>query len=551
MLKAFVLSDTIAEEPLMGLLKRIFNPQRSAVSTQPIPIVAPERKEVATEQTVAEFLAPLTMEEKVAVSDLSALLYQVVIEFKRTGQLPSGEIKGGVIILGGDTKSFAGLNQVYPNANRGGINAPTSGSITNPSYGFLIDLLNKLSIDDLKRLVSCVDFCTKATLLAESEPAESAKFYQQAMQLNPYDDISPMSYGCLLGMRGNLREGIAWLEKSLKINPVNQRTNENLRAMTDALASTKASAAPAASVRQHAMDLSGYQEPSQLVSVGLDVIRKSVRYDGRFVSVEGAGSEGAVMDAVRAFEKAHRLQPQNSLYHFAWASALHLAGQYKTAEEEMQRLLQVNPQFLLARFAIDGWALWKSHFLLPEWSPAVTRGLPVLGHEVKVAVLLPVLDGITPRATLFLRDSQGDFQNVGVLRAAKIDVTTVVSTINSPQVVANYGCIWDSPTNPYRLEALEFPLRQRGHIVRRTFEFLCLQQDIDFVVIDARNSVLLNKRLPMPKRMRDVNQQLLKLLLESAGENIPPAAYADWYERVGRPAIKAHQGLLRTSDVPY
>jgi len=535
----------------MGLLKRIFSPQRSAVP-QPIPIGAPERKEAATEQRKAEFLVSLTMQEKVAVSDLSALLYQVVIEFKKTGQMPGGEIKGGVIILGGDAKTLEGLDQVYPNTNRGGKGSPTSGSIIDPSYGFLIDLLKKLSIDDLKQLMSCVDLCTKATLLAESEPGESAKLYQQAMQLNPYDDISPMSYGCLLGMRGNLHEGIGWLEKSLKINPVNERARENLQAMTDALASKEASAGPAANFRQSAMDLSAYQEPSQLVPVALDVIRKCVRYDGRFISVEGAGSEGSVMDAVRAFEKAHRLQPQDPLYHFAWASSLHLAAQYKTAEEEMQRLVQANPQFLLARFALDGWALWKSHFLLPEWSPAVTRGLPVLAHEVKVAVLLPVLDGITPRAALFLRDSQGDFQNVGVLRAARIDVTTVVSTINNPQVVANYGCIWDSPTNPYRLEALEFPLRQRGHIVRRTFEYLCLQQDIDFVVIDARNNVLLNKRLPMLQRMREVNQQLLKLLRESDGQNIPTdAVYADWYERVGRPAIKAHQGLLRTSDVRY
>jgi hypothetical protein len=274
--------------------------------------------------------------------------------------------------------------------------------------------------------------------------------------------------------------------------------------------------------------------------------------DARSFSVAGAGYEGHVMDAARAIEKAHKLQPDNPALHFAWASALHLAMQYQTAEEEMRRLAAANPQFLLARFALDGWAHWKSPFLTPEWSSSVTRGLSVIAPGLQTTILLPVIDGITPRAALFLRDSQGDFQNVNVLNAAKIDVTTVISSINKPQVVAVYAAIWDDPNNPYRLEAVEFPLRQRGHSVRRTYEYLCLQQDIDFAVIDARNRILLNRRIPMPRRMREVNQQLLKLLLQSDGSEIPADdAYSRWYDAVGRPAIKAHQGMLRPADVRY
>ena len=58
--------------------------------------------------------------------------------------------------------------------------------------------------------------------------------------------------------------------------------------------------------------------------------------------------------------------------------------------------------------------------------------------------------------------------------------------------------------------------------------------------------VLLDRRIPMPRRMREVSQQLLKLLLQSDGSDIPTDdAYSRWYDAVGRPAIKC-QGRDKT-----
>jgi hypothetical protein len=52
--------------------------------------------------------------------------------------------------------------------------------------------------------------------------------------------------------------------------------------------------------------------------------------------------------------------------------------------------------------------------------------------------------------------------------------------------------------------------------------------------------------------MREVNQQLLNLLRKSEGSNIPDGeAYSNWYDAIGRPAVKAHQALLRPADVGY
>ena len=103
----------------MGLWKRIFSSSNSGACTQPGP--APQSDET--------FLLPLTPQERVAVSDLSPLVYQVLIEFKKTGKPPGGEVQGGVLVLRGDAKELTGLDQVYPDNNRGGPATPTSGSI--------------------------------------------------------------------------------------------------------------------------------------------------------------------------------------------------------------------------------------------------------------------------------------------------------------------------------------------------------------------------------------------------------------------------------------
>ncbi|MGA2721483.1 MAG: hypothetical protein ABSG79_03630 [Bryobacteraceae bacterium] len=295
------------------------------------------------------------------------------------------------------------------------------------------------------------------------------------------------------------------------------------------------------------------QEVKRSISESLELIKLHVAFSGKGVYVASAGAEGKLMDAARAFESAHRSYPALPMLHYAWASALDLAAQFRTAKTEMESLAECHPDFLPARFALEAWDQWESPFRHPEWSPSNPSALPILARKVQTAVLLPVRDGYTPRAALFLRDAAGDFRNLQLLSSARIDITTIISEITSPQVVAVNARIWDDPSTPYPLEALDFPLCQRGHSDRRKYQYLCLQENIDFAIIDARDRLLLNKRLTMPPRMRQVNQKLLNLLIGSDGVDIPldKAAGDRWYSMVGRPAIKAHQSRLQPSDIQY
>jgi hypothetical protein len=294
-------------------------------------------------------------------------------------------------------------------------------------------------------------------------------------------------------------------------------------------------------------------ETTKSIADALELVKLHIAFSDNGTYVVSTGREGKLMTAAQAFEQAHNRHPGDPMLHYAWASALDLAARFKTARTEMARLAEAHPDFLPARFAVDGWDNWESPFRFPEWNPSITSALPVISRQVQSAVLLPVRDGYSPRAALFLRDRAGDFQALDILKSARIDVTTVVSEITNPQVVAVNARIWDDPKNPYPLEALDFPLCARGRRDRRKYEYLCLQEDIDFAIIDARDRLLLNKRLPMPPRMREVNKRLLDLLVKSDGVEIPTdkAAADHWYNTVGRPAIKAHQQRLQPSDVKY
>jgi hypothetical protein len=184
-----------------------------------------------------EFLAPLTPQEKVVVCDFEPEVYQMVLKFKETGQFPGGEVKRGWFLeLQEEATTLTGLDQVYGNRSRGGVGTPTSGSLIDPTFGSLIELLKELPVRDLKTLVKCVILSKKADAIGVLEPEKAAKLYQQIAYLNPYDDVSRMSCGCLLGRAGDIRKGLAWVQEALKLNPGNERAKKNLQAMTADLA---------------------------------------------------------------------------------------------------------------------------------------------------------------------------------------------------------------------------------------------------------------------------------------------------------------------------
>jgi tetratricopeptide (TPR) repeat protein len=139
------------------------------------------------------FLSSLRLEDRVAISNLNPLVYEMIIKEKKGEDTP--------MVITDDETTLA--------------------------------LLRKLTVSDLETLSESVKHSMKAD--NSSNPSEQASLYRRAASLNPYNDLALMSYGCALANQGNLREGIKWVEKALKVNPNNERALRNLHGMRSAL----------------------------------------------------------------------------------------------------------------------------------------------------------------------------------------------------------------------------------------------------------------------------------------------------------------------------
>jgi hypothetical protein len=283
-------------------------------------------------------------------------------------------------------------------------------------------------------------------------------------------------------------------------------------------------------------------EVSALVNQALEIIETKAVQIAPSTIIKYGGDASQSMRAAEILEQAYHLQPDHPWLHYAWASALHLAMQYKTAREEMERLLTAHPSFYWAKFSVDGWDQWDGLFTLPPWYPGITTVHPAISAEVKRGYVLGTRQGLQPRATLFLRDASSEFQGLSTLGSMRIDITTVLSD-TEPLLAVVYARIWDNPTDPYQVEALGLPLYPRGSKLRCKYEYLCLQEGIDFAIIDNRDRILLNKRLPTPNRMKQVHADLFNRLSKSAGRE-----YSDM-ELVS--AVRTFQDHFALSDVRY
>jgi hypothetical protein len=283
-------------------------------------------------------------------------------------------------------------------------------------------------------------------------------------------------------------------------------------------------------------------EVSALVNEALEIIETKAVQIAPSAIIKYGGDASQSMRAAEILEQAYRLQSDHPWLHYAWASALHLAMQYKTAREEMERLLAAHPSFYWAKFSLNGWDHWDGLFTLPPWYPGITTVHQAISAEVKRGYVMGTRQGLQPRATLFLRDASGDFQGLSTLDSTRIDITTVLSDAE-PLLAVVYARIWDNPANPYQVEALGLPLYPRGSKLRCKYEYLCLQEEIDFAIINNQDRILLNRRLSITNRMKKVHADLFDRLSTSPGRE-----YSDM-ELIS--AVRAFQDRFALSDVRY
>jgi tetratricopeptide (TPR) repeat protein len=143
----------------------------------------------------AAFLSELSERERIAVGTMSPMVYRAI----------AMEKNGHTIELHG----------VDPN---------------------VLDCLRRLSPAELERLEKSAQSLRRADQFSSDDKMDAAAAaYREAFESNPYNDLAIMSYGCALANSGDVREGIKWVERSLALNPDNERAKRNLAGMRSLL----------------------------------------------------------------------------------------------------------------------------------------------------------------------------------------------------------------------------------------------------------------------------------------------------------------------------
>jgi hypothetical protein len=170
------------------------------------------------------------------------------------------------------------------------------------------------------------------------------------------------------------------------------------------------------------------EETAILVRKALEIINREVVLAPVF-QVKSAGDKGAVMDAANLLRQASTLESDNANLHCAYVGALRLAAQFKAADEENARLIELHPDCALARFSSEAWSgggfISPSPFVFPEWTPTSTT-LPMFYQDkLLTCTIFPAREGIHPRAVLFEKDGEG-WWTAEKLRGVKAEVAVVL-----------------------------------------------------------------------------------------------------------------------------
>lgn len=280
------------------------------------------------------------------------------------------------------------------------------------------------------------------------------------------------------------------------------------------------------------------------VTQAIHSLTAHVKLRGETAIVEGTGADGPVMQAARQFEALCGGYPDNPAIHYAYAAALQTALQGAAAGQVLEQCVAAHPEFWPARITLHSGSLasWNP-FLFPEFDPTARGRVHSAIHElVSTNILLTTREGLLPRATLFLRDAGGDF-SASVLEKCKIEFTTTISPIRSPQVVAINGRIHDDPADPYQLEVTQCPFRPRTNRDRFVYELFVRQGPFDFVVLDRTGDVKYVRRISPAPRMEAAHRKLIGMFQKEEGTDLGLFDVMD--------AISRHQGKVDPRKLRY
>ena len=264
------------------------------------------------------------------------------------------------------------------------------------------------------------------------------------------------------------------------------------------------------------------EDVAAIVGKALGIISRQVTISP-FFQVVGAGDTGPVMEAARLLMKASTLEPHNASLHYAYVGVLQLAMQFKTAEEENAKLIELRPDYALAKFSREAWKagarLSPSPFAYPEWT-TTSKTLPrFYTDKLHTFTVFPAREGIYTRPVLFEKDSEGWWTKER-LQNVKIEIAVVLDT-GGPNIGTLYRkCSGPGLTKPDMQEALVVLDLPKDDLSLVGWEYLVDADFTDVVVVDRTDNVLLNQRVPIPEKTKTTFGLIRDILLNTRGRKV-------------------------------
>lgn len=280
------------------------------------------------------------------------------------------------------------------------------------------------------------------------------------------------------------------------------------------------------------------------VHKAIATLMKNVTLTAQMNKVEGTGADGPVMQAAKKFKALYQEYDDCPELCYAYAAALQVALQGKTAEKVLAKCVEDHPDFWLAEATLEQKALqtWNL-FYLPEFDPDSSEVVhPVINRIVTRSVLLATRRGVVPHAVLFLRDAGDEFPKAK-LKSCKMEFLTTISAIKNPQVVAINGKIHDNPADPFNCEATQCPLRPFGDRERLPYELLARQDTFDFVILDSSGEIKHMREVTPSRRMKAAHATLVEMLEATDGPGLSTPEVLN--------AINRHQATLDPKTMKY
>jgi len=263
-----------------------------------------------------------------------------------------------------------------------------------------------------------------------------------------------------------------------------------------------------------------------------------------------------LLPATEEFKTAAELVPNNADYHFFHALALRHSLQFKSAIEQLKKVLEVDPNNFEAKKTLeenvvgDIWKdRWKDAFFYPRWSES-SKSVP---ESLKSLLYQYRKMGQTEGHNIVILREGGSKVVSCLFRAPRsvwhrplnqnmiMKLELVHSKTPYGSVVAFYLLVGDNPAKPYKSETFLNPnppteeLKDITMAMGKNLLRLLFRQDHTYLIfVDEYDNIVLNKRLAfdstMQKNFRDIEKALAEI--ERRGETLKPTRFqqaAQWH----------------------